>query len=562
MVLPIEPKTGSQTTTPPDKQTSQSVAEAALHNALVTPDESVVLEASQTPTGIEASGATGASGKSESISDVNASSADGPDHTQSTDQALVTSSHLPDSIVSGLPLFMGNDGIPYMQILGKSNPHVTPIEGIQASRTLRRLARKKGIILKAREIKDIIDELVADAEDSDDIRDVWYRVAQIQDGLEIDVGDKNHTRIRIMPGKVEIITEGSKTLFFQTPSMRPFFMPAEKGDLNLINKYSNLHLASNVLLKAWLSYTLAHPKAPATSFVFLVLHGDQGSGKTFLCKLIQTLIDPSIVGVQTFPRNDKDLAIAAKNAHVLSFDNIRNISPAMSDKLCVAATGGHMTTRQLFTDADQHVQWLHVAIVFNGIHDFIDQSDLAHRCMPLHLPTFNEKDRRSESQLLSEFQTDLPMIFRGLLDLIADILTHLPSVEVTNPERMIDFVHWLAAMEKVDGAPSGVYQAQYSDALKEGMLDSLLEDPLASAVMSFTEENVEASWSGKPSELLQELNFLVGNRSRSSRDWPQTASALSKRLRPLQVGLRRQGIEIKFSRAKHRNITISNMEAF
>ena len=154
------------------------------------------------------------------------------------------------------------------------------------------------------------------------------------------------------------------------------------------------------------------------------------------------------------------------------------------------------------------------------------------------------------------------MIFRGLLDLTADILKQIPSVEVTNPERMFDFSQWLAALEKVHGAPPGAYQSVYSDALNQGMLESLLENPLASAVMSFAEEHVSGIWSGKPSELLHELNGVVGRRSQYSREWPQTASALSKRLRPLQAGLRRQGIEIEFGRGKHRNITITNLEAF
>jgi hypothetical protein len=89
-----------------------------------------------------------------------------------------------------------------------------------------------------------------------------------------------------------------------------------------------------------------------------------------------------------------------------------------------------------------------------------------------------------------------------------------------------------------------------------------LEDPLASAVMTFVSEKVDGIWSGKPSELLLKLNSLVGGKSRYSREWPQTASALSKRLKPLQAGLRRQGIEIKSGRGKHRNITITNLEDF
>jgi hypothetical protein len=344
--------------------------------------------------------------------------------------------------------------------------------------------------------------------------------------------------------------------------MRPFVMPADVGNLKLLNKYINLHPASVVLLVAWLSFTLANPKVSTANFVILILHGDQGNGKTFLCKIIKDLVDPSVVGVQTFPRNQKDLTIAAQNAHALFYDNMRNIKPMMADTLCTAATGGTLTGRQLYTNDDQQINWLHVALVLNGIHPFIEQPDLAQRCLSLHLLSIDEKERRSESVIIKEFQADLPRIFRGLLDLIADVMTHLPSVEVTNPERMIDFVHWLAAMEKVDGVPTGVYQAQYSNALNQTMLDSLMENPLAAAMMSFVDDNVDDYWTGTPTDLLQELNFVTGRKSRYSQDWPQNPIALSKRLRSLQAGLRRQGIDVELSRDKKRKITVARLEGF
>ena len=109
--------------------------------------------------------------------------------------------------------------------------------------------------------------------------------------------------------------------------------------------------------------------------------------------------------------------------------------------------------------------------------------------------------------------------------------------------------------------PRWAYQMEYSAALNESMLDSLMENPLAAAVMSFVTDASKDQWSGTPSVLLQELNFLVGNRSRYSQDWPQNPIALSKRLSPLQAALRRQGIDITLSRGKERMITLTRMES-
>lgn len=232
----------------------------------------------------------------------------------------------------------------------------------------------------------------------------------------------------------------------------------------------------------------------------------------------------------------------------------------MADTLCVAATGGAASSRQLYTDADQHIQYLHVALVLNGIHHFIGQSDLAQRCLPIHLLALSENDRKSETQLIKDLQADMPAIFRGLLNLIADILKHLPTAKITNPERMIDFVHWLAAMEKVFGAPAGAFQSVYSEILREGQLDSLLDNPLASAVIEFAHEHIDDRWSGMPAKLLTELNGLVSTGTQRSKYWPQNASSLSKRLMSLEAGLLSQGIRVERTRGKHRQITITKLE--
>jgi hypothetical protein len=169
----------------------------------------------------------------------------------------------------------------------------------------------------------------------------------------------------------------------------------------------------------------------------------------------------------------------------------------------------------------------------------------------------NVRNLSNVIEFMRAFHADLPRIFRGLLDLISQILTYLPTVEVTNPERMYDFVRWLAAMEKADGAPPGVYQAQYSAALSEGMLDSLHESQLAVAVMRFADELPDGRWTGTPTELLRALDFPS---ARKSGDWPQNAIALSKRLKPLQAALRRQGVDIRLGRGKERKITITRTQ--
>ena len=325
----------------------------------------------------------------------------------------------------------------------------------------------------------------------------------------------------------------------------------------MLRKYLNMHAILQTLLVGWITYTLAHPKMPTSNFVILVLLGGQGTGKSSLCRILQAIIDPSRIGVQKLPTNGKDLAISLQHAHLRCFDNVRSITTSLADHLCIASTGGSLTSRKLYTDADEQAIYLHGAVVLNSIHPLIDQSDLAQRCLKIDLDKIDEKSRKREESLFEEFQADLPQIMLELFKRIAAIFKHLPDAVITNPERMLDFVHWLAAMEKADGAPAGVYQYEYSRLLSEGQLDSLMDNSLAVALFQFAEELSIQRWTGTPSELLKNLEEHANQRTQRSKEWPLNPIALSKRLRSLQAGLATQGIDVVFGRGKHRVISIN-----
>ena len=453
-------------------------------------------------------------------------------------------------------LVLGKSGDAYIKINDKGNPYLLRVSSKKSDHFIRQIAKKRSIRLTARDLKEINETLKAYAETELQTVDVYLRVAPYQNGIEIDLGDDEHTRIRITPGKVEPVTYGSETLFYRSNATLPFVKPAKNGNLKKLNEYlKNIDHELQVLLIGWISYTLAHPKVSTTNYVILALIGGQGTGKSFLCKLIARLIDPSQVGLQIMPKNTMDLVVAAQNAQVLFYDNIRQISEAMSDALCVCATGGSLSTRMLYTNNEQSISILHAALVLNGIYDFITQADLAQRSLTIHLLDMAESDRLSERDLEKQLEQDMPEILQGLFELIADIFKHLPDAKVTQPERMLDFVQWLSAMEMVYGDPAGTYQAIYSKCLEEAQLNSLLENALAAAVYLFA-DRLDKFWEGRPSDLLHELNDRAAFSAQRSVDWPKSPESLSKRLKVLSAALKSQGVFIKFSRSKNRQITI------
>src|SRR5690606_19537721 len=105
------------------------------------------------------------------------------------------------------------------------------------------------------------------------------------------------------------ISKGSPTVFQKRPIALPLPYPSDTPNWERLKRYINLPEVQFFLLLAWLTYTLCSPKTKGTKYVFLVIQGDQGTGKSLLCRLIQSLIDPSALELQAFPANSRDLPV-------------------------------------------------------------------------------------------------------------------------------------------------------------------------------------------------------------------------------------------------------------
>lgn len=463
-----------------------------------------------------------------------------------------------------IDLVQDRHGVPFVVIRGGGNLRVFRI-GSEALRGLiaQELRRGGGRITQAA-ISEVVEELKAQAIASGTRLEVFSRVAQLPDGTRvIALHDEANTQVWINADQVRIVSAGSTVPFCRTPVSAPMVMPASTGDYRLLKGYLNLCPQSFTLYIAWITYTLAHSKQPGNVFVILLLLGGQGTGKSLISKLSIRLVDPNVIGVSRMPSTVRDLGIAAQQAHLLAFDNQRRLTLDMSDALCILATGGTIASRRLYTDDQQQVLQLHGALLLNGIHGFVDQPDLAQRCLPLRLDPMDEAKRASEAELLRRFEAELPVIQRGLFDLIAAILKHLPAAQVTNPQRMLSFCQWLAAFELAEGHPmQGIYQDAYADFLNEGQLDSIRDNVVGSVVLAFAQQLDDGEWSGTPKDLLEELNrFMAFGLQRPPRAWPDNEISLSKRLIPQIAALSTQGIFVVLERRKERTISIKVAEA-
>ena len=355
--------------------------------------------------------------------------------------------------------------------------------------------------------------------------------------------------------------------FIRAGGMLPLPVPKKGGGVEDLRDFVNLRADKGqndpaadtdfILLVAFILATL-RDRGP---YPGLAITGEEGTAKTTLVQIVRELVDPSKVRERRLPREDRDLFIMAKKAHIISFGNVSAIPEWLSDSLCSLATGGGFGTRTLYTDEDETLFEGMRPVVLNGI-EFATRSDLADRMIFLKLPLIKDQQRLIEEELWADFKRKQPAILGALLDVMAHGLRALPNVPLDKDyPRMADFAHWIAACE---GAlwESGTFKEAYANNRSSANLDVIEGEAVATAVLRLMEVQRDGVWRGTATELLDRLEAIVGEKEARRRHWPGSAAALSGRLKRLAPRLRKMGI--KFSRARGgakgtRGITLKRM---
>ena len=88
-------------------------------------------------------------------------------------------------------------------------------------------------------------------------------------------------------------------------------------------------------------------------------------------RIARSLIDPHAAPVRGLPTTVRDIFVEVHSAHMVVFDNVSVIAPAISDALCQIATGTGLGLRKLYTDTDQIVISGTRPVVLTGLQNAI-----------------------------------------------------------------------------------------------------------------------------------------------------------------------------------------------
>jgi hypothetical protein len=332
--------------------------------------------------------------------------------------------------------------------------------------------------------------------------------------------------------------------------------PSRHGTVNALRAFVNVSDDDEFyLLVAWLLAALR----PTGPYPVLVLHGEQGSAKSTVTRVLRQLCDPNNAPLRAEPRDGRDLMICATNSWLLVLDNLDHVVPWLSNALCRLSTGGGFSTRSLFTDSDEQIFNAMRPVVLNGITELATRADLLDRTVILHLPSLTESDYVPEEEFWPKFTAAQPHLLGALLDVLAGAMRELPNIRLDKVPRMADFARFGVAVERTLGWPTNAFLDAYTANRAGGHALVLEESLVAKAVLSWLAPIDDGFWTGTAAELLENLKHMMDEPIRREKHWPKTASVLSGHLRRLAPALRATGIDVRFD-VDHwrRNITLED----
>ena len=355
------------------------------------------------------------------------------------------------------------------------------------------------------------------------------------EALYLDRGTSEWDAVKVTAAGWEIVAE-APVRFRRPNGLGPLPVPERGGSIEDLRGFINMQDDDQwVLLCGWMVAALW----PSGPYPILVIEGEQGSAKSGLARVLRGLLDPCTVPLGSTPRDERDLMIAATNSLLVSYDNLSVISHWLSDALCRLSTGGGMRTRGLYTDDEEIIFDAQRPVILTGIANLCERDDLRDRALVLTLSEIPESARRSEAELAEAFRPAPHS--RCATGRPRDGNASDPIHPSRTVPRMADFARLATAAEPGLGLQAGDFLQACDKSRVEAIEASLDLNPVATALLGIA---TPEGWTGTASELLRTLTDSVTEQVSKSKEWPKTATTLSRELTRIQPALRKAGIGI------------------
>ena len=404
--------------------------------------------------------------------------------------------------------------------------------------------------IAASEFAAYIEECAVEARVNKRFLSEYRRIAFKYNNIYYNLNNSNNEVVRIDDSEIIVLNQSELSLddpvFASSANMGVQVKPQDSDAAALpeiLNKYFNLASDADLVL---LICTIAAWFWPNQPRPILILSGPAGSGKSLASEFIQIIVDPSKNRCNSLPNNTRDLASVLANNYLCVFDNISNIKPEVSDVLCQSIDLGAFSARKLYTDGEVHTNAFRNCLILNGIGNFANRGDLVDRCVKISLQRISTQQREQLSDLRQKFQKDLPIILGAVFDLVKRTLPLVGTIKVGAAPRLADFYCLGGAISKALWGSEQVFFEAFAQNEESKFADMVNDDPFSAAVKQFAEKMGTRTLRLEPTEFFEKLKAQVGivEYSNAKNNFPQSASALGKRIPRIQPALAAVGIDI------------------
>ncbi len=439
-------------------------------------------------------------------------------------------------------LFTDKSGVPYITIDRATYPLNSSLFREFISH---RFYIEKDRALKSQQLNDALTTLSGCARYGGTRHDVHIRVAKSGDGYQLDIGDDEWRVIHIDRTGWRIVEE-TNIRFVRPKGSLPLFKPDSRGTEDDLLALVNIDKKDLVLLVACLCESVR----PDTAYPILELSGEHGSGKSASQINYRALIDPKDVSLRAGPKSVEDIFVAARNNHIVSYNNLSHLTADQQDALCSLSTGGGTASRKLYTDGDEETHNAQRPAIMNGIVTLATQADLVSRVVHFRCPQI--KNRLSDAALAKRTEEKGPLALGFILNTFAQALKLLPSIEIRNAPRMMDFAELGEAVSRVMGNQPGEFIESYNASIKEAAHQSIEGTPVIEVLVKHIQER------GSRTMTVGDLyNSLTDSLIHRPHAWPKTPRGLRDAIDRHTGVLRQMGIIVKDEGKSNRGRQIS-----
>lgn len=440
--------------------------------------------------------------------------------------------------VEGRNLYHDRNGNTYIEVIDKNKSaagatYLIPIESSEFDRWLISEAHKTHkLYLDNQNLLKTIKVLVSVKALKDGTpTEIHNRIATENGAIYIDIGGKDRKAIRIDKHGWRV---GNYKVFFNRHiDMAELPLPEQGGRIqDIVEFMPPMPKRDQCLAISWLVASFFSEIERA----FLLVEGENGTGKTTLTKLLKSFIDPAHGGALTYSDNVNNVAQLLDHHCLPLIDNVTKISPRVSDIFCTAYSGAAHTLRKQYTDDEDFIFNLTGNVIFTTVHMTKPKSDFLNRCYKIETK-MTTQTYRSKLQHEKKFEAVKEKLFGAVLDCVVKTMAEVEKSQPVTKFRTVDFDHYAACAAEVMGYGKELFweARHHCEMIKKKSITN--STPLIQALSNYLKSNGNR-YVGPVGKLLQQLPKDLQVRS----EIPNQPNVFARKLNELKPELSAAGI--------------------